>query len=107
MGVTSAVGTGVVGTVEVGTADMAEMGVKCMAGGVAVGIAMSAATSSSLKVSAIRRTYIQNKGRLHQKVIYIYTYIYIYIYIYMYMYIKRRRKRRAMIKKKKRKKKGT
>ena len=103
MGVTSAVGTGVVGTVEVGTADMAEMGVKCMAGGVAVGIAMSAATSSSLKVSAIRRTDIQNKGRLHQKVIY----IYIYIYIYMYMYIKRRRKRRAMIKKKKRKKKGT
>ena len=96
MGVTSAVGTGVVGTVEVGTADMAEMGVKCMAGGVAVGIAMSAATSSSLKVSAIRRTDIQNKGRLHQKVI--------YIYIYMYMYIKRRRKRRAMIKKKKRKK---
>ena len=94
MGVTSAVGTGVVGTVEVGTADMAEMGVKCMAGGVAVGIAMSAATSSSLKVSAIRRTDIQNKGRLHQKV----------IYIYMYMYIKRRRKRRAMIKKKKRKK---
>ena len=104
MGVTSAVGTGVVGTVEVGTADMAEMGVKCMAGGVAVGIAMSAATSSSLKVSAIRRTDIQNKGRLHQKVIYIYIYIYVYMYIYMYMYIKRRRKRRAMIKKKKRKK---
>ena len=80
MGVTSAVGTGVVGTVEVGTADMAEMGVKCMAGGVAVGIAMSAATSSSLKVSAIRRTDIQNKGRLHQKVIYIYIYIYVYVY---------------------------
>ena len=98
MGVTSAVGTGVVGTVEVGTADMAEMGVKCMAGGVAVGIAMSAATSSSLKVSAIRRTDIQNKGRLHQKVIYIYIYIYVYVY-------KKEKKEEGNDKKEKKKKK--
>ena len=103
MGVTSAVGTGVVGTVEVGTADMAEMGVKCMAGGVAVGIAMSAATSSSLKVSAIRRTDIQNKGRLHQKVIY----IYIYIYVYVYKKEKKEEGNDKKEKKKKRKKKGT
>ena len=101
MGVTSAVGTGVVGTVEVGTADMAEMGVKCMAGGVAVGIAMSAATSSSLKVSAIRRTDIQNKGRLHQKV------IYIYIYVYVYKKEKKEEGNDKKEKKKKRKKKGT
>ena len=101
MGVTNTVGTGAVGTAKVGTVDMVEIGAKCMAGGVVVGIAMSAATSSFLKVSAIRRTDIQNKVRLHQKVI--------YIYIYIYMYIKRRRKRRAMIKRKKRKKekKGT
>ena len=79
MGVTNTVGTGAVGTAKVGTVDMVEIGAKCMAGGVVVGIAMSAATSSFLKVSAIRRTDIQNKVRLHQNVIYIYIYIYICI----------------------------
>ena len=70
-------GDGVVGMAKVGTTGMAEAGIVGMAetgaagvaGGVVMGIAMSATTSGSSKVSITRKTDIQSEGRLHQKVI--------------------------------------
>ena len=84
-------GTGVVGmaearttsTIETSTVGTAKTGVAGAVGGVAVGITVFAATSSSSKVSVIRRIDIQNKWRLHQEV--------------MQIHIKGRRKKKAMI----------
>ena len=85
------VGTGVVGmaearttsTIETSTVGTAKTGVAGAVGGVAVGITVFAATSSSSKVSVIRRIDIQNEWRLHQEV--------------MHIHIKGRRKKKATI----------
>ena len=60
------------GMAEAGTVGMAETGAVDAAGGVAVGIVMFVTTSGSSKVFAIRRTYIQSKGRLPQLCRYVY-----------------------------------
>ena len=85
-------GTGAVGmtkasttsTVETGTVGTTETGAVAALGGVAVGITVFVATSSSSKVSMIRRIDIQNEWRLHQEV--------------MQIHIKGRRKKKVTIK---------
>ena len=52
---------------DAGTAGMVEIGAVAVAGEVAIGIPVSAATSGSLKVFAIRRMNILSKRKLQQK----------------------------------------
>ena len=59
--------TDTVGTIEIGAENTAKTGATGAVGEMAVGISVSATTSSSSKVSAIRGIYIQNKGRPHQR----------------------------------------
>ena len=83
---------GAVGMVEISAKGIAEIGAEGVAGtsatgaagGLTVGIAVSAATFSSLKVSAIKRTDMQNELRLHREV--------------MQIHIKGKRKKKAMTK---------
>ena len=51
------------GMADAGAAGMAETGAVEVVGGVVIGIHVSAATSGSLKVSAIRRMNILSKGK--------------------------------------------
>ena len=51
------------GMADVSATGMAETGVVEVVGGVVIGIHVSAATSGSLKVSAIRRMNILSKGK--------------------------------------------
>ena len=83
---------GAVGMVEISAKGIAEIGVEGVAetsatgaaGGLTVGIAVSAATFGSLKVSTIKRTDMQNELRLHREV--------------MQIRIKGKRKKKAMTK---------
>ena len=68
-GVVAMAKVGTTGMAEAGIVGMAETGAAGVAGGVVMGIAMSATTSGSSKVSITRKTDIQSEGRLHQKVI--------------------------------------
>ena len=83
---------GAVGMVEIGAKGIAEIGAEGVAGtnatgaagGLTVGITVSATTFGSLKVSAIKRTDMQNELRLHREV--------------MQIHIKGKRKKKAMTK---------
>ena len=91
-GIVGTVGTATVGMTDTSTVGMAETGAEGMvemciasaAGEVAIGIAVSVATSDSLKVSVIRIIDIQNESRLHQEV--------------MQIHIRGRRKKKLTIK---------
>ena len=67
VGAVEIAGTGVAGVTETGVEIMAETGVTGVAGEVAVGISMFAATPGSSKVFAIRGMDTQDKGRPQQK----------------------------------------
>ena len=86
MGAVGMAGTnaGTVGATETSTVGTAEIGAAGAAGGVVVGITVSATTFGSLKVSAIKRTDMQNELRLHREV--------------MQIHIKGKRKKKAMTK---------
>ena len=75
---------GAKGIAEIGAEGVARTSVTGAAGGLTVGIAVSAATFGSLKVSAIKRTDMQNELRLHREV--------------MQIHIKGKRKKKAMTK---------
>jgi len=68
--------TDIVGTAEIGAESMAKTGATGAAGEVAMGIFVSAATSGSLKVFAIKGTDMQSKGKTASEG---YTDVYIYI----------------------------
>ena len=59
---------GAKGIAEIGAEGVAETSATGAAGGLTVGIAVSATTFGSLKVSTIKRTDMQNELRLHREV---------------------------------------
>ena len=75
---------GAKGIAKIGAEGVAGTSATGAAGGLTVGIAVSAATFGSLKVSAIKRIDMQNELRLHRKV--------------MQIHIKGKRKKKAITK---------